>query len=347
MAALMMTMLGTGGNTETEIMSALQLNGIQTNNIHQEYKTLQDYMNNALTNDVIISIANGLFPKLGLQFHPQYQKGVQDYYQSEITPLDFAGNSEGSRKFINQWASNKTNNLIKNVLPMGSVTPLSVLFLVNAIYFKGDWELQFDKNKTKPNDFYVTPSSIMQVDMMNIRTDKFRSGTNSQLDCKILELPYKGGLFSMVLLLPNSLDGLSDLETKLTPALLNSIESDLIKQETIVSIPKFEMLSTFNLKNPLMSLGIRDLLDPFQADFSKMFSNPSSDIAVTSVVHKAFVRVDEEGTEAAAVTVIGIGITSVQPPPFTFIANHPFMFLIREKQTGSILFMGRYTKPKQ
>ncbi|KAJ8320452.1 hypothetical protein KUTeg_002039 [Tegillarca granosa] len=325
MAALMLTMLGTGGNTERQIKSALNLNGIR-GNVHREYKQLQDYLNTALANDdIIVSIANRLFPKLGFALRQQYMIDAEVYYGSEVEPLDFVGQPEISRQYINDWASNKTNNLIKDILPKGSITRNSIMFLVNAIYFKGSWKLKFDKTKTKKSDFYLTSTVTEKVEMMNIRTKQLRSGINIQYDCKVLELPYKGEDFKMLIVLPNSVDGLPGLETKLTADALLTITSGLRKQDTIVSIPN--------------SWGSVDLFTGL-ADFSKMFVNPSG-FMVDKVIHKAYVSVDEEGTEAAAVTVVGVFGTSIQLP-LIFNANHPFIFLIQEKQSGAILFMGRY-----
>ncbi|KAJ8319936.1 hypothetical protein KUTeg_001523 [Tegillarca granosa] len=342
MAALMLTMLGTGGNTERQIKSALYLSGIR-GNVHQEYKQLQDYLNTALTNDdIIVSIANRLFPKLGFALRQRYMIDANRYYGSEVEPLDFVGQPEISRQYINDWASNKTSNLIKDILPKGSITRNSIMFLVNAIYFKGSWKLKFDKTKTQKSDFYLSSTVTEKVEMMNMRTKQLRSGINKQYDCKVLELPYKGEDFNMLIILPNSVDGLPGLETKLTADALLSITSSLRKQETIVSIPKFEILTGFNsLIDPLKQLGIVDLFTGL-ADFSKMFVNPSG-LMVDKVIHKAFVSVDEEGTEAAAVTVVGVTKTSISLP-FEFIANHPFLFLIQEKRSGAILFMGKYVK---
>lgn len=177
--------------------------------------------------------------------------------------------------------------------------------------------------------------------MMKMITEKLRSGANIEFDCEVLELPYKGGDFNMVIILPNSIHGVTDLENKLTADALASIFANLREQETDISIPKFKMLSGFkNLKAPLQQLGITDLFTGL-ADFSNMFVNPSG-LTVDKVIHKAFLNVDEEGTEAAAVTVVSIiESTSI---PFVFYANHPFLFLIREQNAGTIIFIGRYLR---
>jgi serpin B len=225
------------------------------------------------------------------------------------------------------------------LIPAGVLNSLTRLVLTNAVYFKGDWAAQFDPQSTKDAPFHVSADDTIDVPMM-FQKDEFRY---AELDAiQILELPYVGDDFSMLVLLPQDMDGLSALEAKLTPGNLDRWLSALRPRKVDVYLPKFKMTSQFSLNGVLQDMGMSDAFDSDKADFSGMTGHKQ--LYITAVVHKAFVDVNEEGTEAAAATGVVMATKSVQVTP-TFRADHPFVFLIRDNQSGSILFMGRLLNP--
>jgi serpin B len=211
------------------------------------------------------------------------------------------------------------------------------LVLTNAIYFKGTWLTQFDEKKTRKAPFYVTPTAPVSADMMSLEAE-FRFGGDDAT--QVVELPYKGKDLAMLVLLPVARDGLPALEARLDNALLDSWLAGMATREQIVELPKFEMTKSFSLNGTLADMGMPSVFDPSAADLSGI--DGARDLFVQTAVHKAFVKVNEEGTEAAAATGISVGVTSM---PSSFTADHPFLFLIRDNVTGSILFLGRVTDP--
>lgn len=346
-AALMLTMLGTGGNSERQLMTALKLIGLPTKNVHSEYKTLHEFLNSKPGSTVTLSIANRIFAKLGLNISASYKSDSLNFYGSELELLDFVTKAEESRVHINSWIEKQTNNKIKDLLPAGSIGPLSLIVLTNAIYFKGDWARQFKPERTRKTKFHVSSNANDDVDveMMSMSKEEWMAGIHDDLGCKVLEMPYKGEELSMVLILPNEIDGLSKLEQKLTMENLNSLMSCVRNQDTIVSIPKFKMEAKFELQKLLPNLGILDIFDADSADFSKMFETSPGKAYVSDVIHKAFIEVNEEGTEAAAATAVMMRLMCMPMDPLKFIADHPFLFMIKENKTKTILFIGRYCKP--
>ena len=270
---------------------------------------------------------------------------VKQNYFALVKSLDFALKPEPSRLFINEWVANNTNQNIKNLLPLNSVRPLTVLVLVNAIYFKGLWKLPFDKKATKAEKFFLSSTKTMQTNMMNMGANGFKYAEVSNLDCKIVELPYGGDEVSMYILLPNTVNGFAALESQLTTAKLNNAIASMHKQKVKVSIPKFSMTWGLAMDDILKLMGITDMYNAGNSDLSGI--DGTRNLYVSTVIHKAFVDVNEEGTEAAAATaVVMYESTSVDlDPPMIFKADHPFLFFIREKVTGSILFSGHVVTP--
>jgi serpin B len=216
--------------------------------------------------------------------------------------------------------------------------------LVNAIYFKGDWALPFDEKQTKQEQFYPGQAEPVLVPMMTVKDD-FRYGDTPLL--QVLELPYAGRDLSMLVLLPKERTGLGDLEQSLNLENLKQWTRALRSREVQVFLPKFKLESEFDLKSTLQRLGIRDAFDARRADLSGMDGRPHW-LSIGTAVHKAYIEVNEEGTEAAAATAIGIRATSiapVRPQPVVFRADHPFVYVIRDNRTQSILFMGKVTNP--
>jgi len=289
-----------------------------------------------------LTVANALWSQEGYDFLDPFLQIVQTKYAGRLTEVDFAGAAEKARRTINTWVEKKTRNKIKELIKPGVLNNLTQLVLTNAIYFKGNWQTQFKKAMTRPAPFTLTDGAKVNVPMMN-QTERY--GHFDAETFQALELPYLNNELSMVIFLPKKTDGLSDFERTITAKELSDCLAGLRKRKVIVSVPKFKMTSQFSLASVLKSMGMTDAFVPNKADFSGI--NGRKDLFISAVVHKAFVEVNEEGTEAAAATGVAIGLTSVGPvrPP-VFRADHPFLFLIRDNRTGSILFLGRVMNPK-
>lgn len=287
-----------------------------------------------------LNTANALWVQKNYPFSAEYLETVEKYYGGKASNLDFAGATEEARQTINQWVEEKTSGKIKDLLPPGILTGLTQLVLTNAIYFKGTWVKQFNPDETKNEDFKISQNSPVQVPMMK-RTDKeavFPYMETGEL--QVLEMPYEGDALSMLLLLPKNED-LESLESTLTLENLNQWKAQLKEGRVDVFIPKFTFTKEYPLNNTLQELGM-NLPFSGDADFSGM--DGTKNLSISAVVHKAFIEVNEEGTEAAAATGVVFGTTSVQTIP-VFHANHPFIFLIQERKTGNILFIGRVSNP--
>ncbi|XP_062575261.1 leukocyte elastase inhibitor-like [Saccostrea cucullata] len=341
-AAIMLTMLGTKGESEAQIKQVLGLSGIP--DPHKAYKELHSTLTGKSKEGAKLAIANRIFSKLGLDIRDVYKKESLEYYNSEMELLDFVGNPEGSRTRINSWVEEQTNNKIKDLIPAGGINALSLIVLTNAIYFKGNWENAFQSSKTKSEKFHISETETEMVDMMHMEKKKWLYSVSESLDCKMLNLPYKGEELSMLIILPNKIDGLSKLESSLTSETYKELTKEFFREDVIVSIPKFKLESSFELDKVLAGMGITDIFST-KADFSAMMDKPPEGTFVSDVIHKAFVEVNEEGTEAAAATAVMMRLMCMPMEPMVFKADHPFLFLIRENSTGTVLFIGRFNKP--
>ena len=333
-AALSMTAEGAAGNTKVQLDALLP--------------SRCDFPN--IGNSVTFENANAIwvdqkFPMLG-----KFQQAVREKHQAELREADFVGQPDRERLKINGWVEEKTREKIKDLLPAGSVHSMTRLLLVNAIYFKGDWLHAFDPKKTEEMPFHppspkgsgetgTLENGSVDVPMMRLNKTRFAYGENEFF--QTLELPYKGKELSMVIFLPRKKIKISDIQSMLTEA----AAAPLRKTEVNVTLPRFKVESTFaSLKKDLVALGLTDAFDARLANFSGISPNQ---LFISDVVHKAFVDVNEEGTEAAAATGIVMRLTSIEPPPKTFRADRPFLFLIRENSSGKILFMGRICDPSK
>ncbi|KAK2160685.1 hypothetical protein NP493_1631g00017 [Ridgeia piscesae] len=340
-SALAMVYAGAKGNTKTEMANVLNFDSVNDNNVHVGFRKLFEAFNDP-TNNYTLSVGNALFGREGYPFLQTYLNIVAQYYYALLKNLDFRGNHEASRKFINDWVANNTNQKIKNLLSSSAITPATVAVLVNTIYFKGMWKFQFEIKNTISSTFHLTTTKRMTTKMMNLAGKRFQFAEVSSLNSKIIELPYEGDEVSMYILLPNSINGLAALESQLTSAKLNNAISMMYSTKIDVSIPKFNMTLKIQLTDILIAMGMKDLFG--SADLSGI--DGTRKLYVSKVVHKAYIDVNEEGTEAAAATAVVVEYTSFWPPK-TFKADHPFLFFIREKVTGSILFSGRVMNPQE
>ncbi|NTW38030.1 MAG: serpin family protein [Syntrophobacteraceae bacterium] len=339
--ALAMTYAGARGNTAKEMAEALHFS-LEGEELHSTFAALKrNLLELERKAGVRLKVANALWPQKGYPFLREYLGLVERYYGTTATPVDYARATEQARQTINQWVERETEQKIKDLIPSGILNPLTRLVLTNGIYFKGDWASQFKKSATHDAPFYGSRGSSINVPMMT-QQHRFRYGERD--DLQILELPYAGKELSLVVLLPRRVDGLPELERALTPEGLADRTGHLQEREVVVFLPKFKLTSLFRVDAALKVLGMEDAFSPERADFAGMDGKPHW-LYIGAVLHKAFVDVNEEGTEAAAATGVVVGITSARVQPPMFRADHPFVFLIRDNQTGSILFMGRVVDP--
>lgn len=335
---LAMAYAGARGETEQQMVKALRFPPGQ-GDVHAGFAALQKQLNEAEKQEGIkLNVANGLWAQQGHPFLPAFLQIAQQNYEARVNQVDFRTQSESARKEVNDWVSKKTNGKIEEIIPSGSLDAMTKLVLVNAIYFKGQWATQFDKSKTAPADFYVSSSQKVQAQMMNLKSHfKFADHGNFQL----LEMPYKGNELSMVVLLPKEVEGIKGMESTLRQQELTNWISQARSEEVNVFLPRFKITAKFKLSEQLVAMGMPQAFTD-RADFSGM--DGTRNLFISSVLHKAYVEVNEEGTEAAAATGTTMKATNFRPPP-TFRADHPFLFLIRDVKSGSILFMGRVADP--
>jgi serpin B len=337
-ACLAMTYAGAQGETAGQMAQTLHFSTNQ-NQLAAGFGELQRQLHAAKTG-IELNIANGLWGQKGHPFLPAFLEVAKSTYQANLNQVDFRTQADPAREEINDWVSKKTKGKITNLLQPGVIDPATRLVLVNAIYFKGQWSRQFNKTNTANAPFSVTPSQKVQAPLMSL-TSEFKYAEVEGL--QLLELPYVGGDLSMVVLLPKELDGLKTLEGLLNEQTLGSWLTQARQQKVNVFLPKFKLTAQLSLAKILAEMGMTNPFSP-AADFSGM--DGARDLFISAVVHKAFVDVSEEGTEAAAATGTVMRALAVrrQPTP-TFRADHPFIFLIRDTHSGSILFLGRVLDP--
>ena len=332
-----MTYAGARGQTSREMCRVLRFCPLKFN-VHAIFGATLGSINIA-NGQYALASANRLFAQKGFTICKKYRKLTTRYYSASLKQLDFATNPSGAADFINDWVEQQTNNKIKDLLSAGAVRN-AMLVLVNAIYFKATWNNKFDPKLTRSDTFHVSTSQTVTVEMMSNR-GKFRYCENRQLQCKILELPYTGKRLAMYVLLPNEIDSLASLESKVTYTSVISALAMLRSQTVAISFPRFGMTQEMSLSKVLQAMGMTQAF-AVKADFSGISSYK---LYVSDVIHKAFVKVGENGTEAAAATaVIMVGSSGISNQKY-FYADHPFLLLIRDNNTGSILFLGRLVKP--
>ena len=293
-----------------------------------------------------LSVANALWGQAGYAFLPPFTDLVETEYGGKLREMDFVRATEQARQTINAWVAQQTNDKIRDLIARGVLGPTTRLVLTNAIYFKGNWASQFEERRTRPEPFTLLNGDEIQTAMMNQKAE-FRYaqvGANHDSPVQILELPYVDEVLSMVILLPKAHDGIKQLESDLNAENLAKWLGGLRQREVKVTLPKFKMTSKFSLQGVLGAMGMRDAFAP-AANFSGMTGN--RDLFISDVIHQAYVDVNEEGTEAAAATGVVMKLTSAIPDQTpVFRADHPFVFLIRDSQSGSILFFGRVMDPR-
>ena len=334
--ALAMTYAGARGETEKQMAKAMHFS-LSQDKLHPAFSNLQDKLKKVQKKgNVQLHVANSLWPHKEYPFRKEFLRLVKKNYKTEITAVDYVRQTEKARKTINAWVEDKTRDKIKELIKPGVLNALTRLVLVNAIYFKGDWASQFDKKSTREMLFKLSPDKAVKTPMMY---QKGQFGYWADKDLQVLEMPYVGKQLSMVVLVPTRIDGLPQLEEELNVENLRRWTSQLRKRKVDTWLPKFKLECDFRLDKVLQAMGMVDAFTS-NADLSGM--DGTDWLYISAALHKAFVDVNEEGTEAAAATAVVSRAICMDPQ---FRADHPFVFLIQENQTGSILFIGRMTDP--
>jgi serine protease inhibitor len=335
--ALAMTYNGADGETKTAMQEALRKQGLTPEQLNQSYKELIDAL---VTVDpkVLLEIANSIWYRNDVSVLPAFIETNQTYYDAEVRSLVFDDNA---KDIINGWVADKTHDKITEVIDR--IPEDAIMYLINAIYFKGIWRSEFDKEQTRDLPFYLKDGSVAEVPAMQ-QQDTFRYLDNELLSA--VELPYGDGNFSMVILLPDAGKTTDDIIASLDADSWENWMSSLSNRDVVIHLPKLKFEYKKELRQDLTDLGMGVAFTDL-ADFSKI--DPTRDLMISKVIHKTFVEVNEEGTEAAAVTVVEIVETTsgpgTQPGPVYFYVDRPFIFIIKERDTGAILFIGRVNDP--
>ena len=345
--ALTMTWGGAKGETAAQMRKVLHLEGTADEVMATSGQLARSLQ--APSRPIVFRIANQLFCEKTYKLVPVFVEKTRAAFGAPLELLDFKTAPESARVYINKWVEGKTEKRIKDLIPPGGVEPDTRLVLVNAIYFLGDWAEPFNREATRPAAFHLTAAEKKDVPTMN-RVGGFRIAQKDGVTA--LEISYKGGELSMMLLVPDEIEGLAAVEgaldTKKLDALVGAMKTEYVR----VALPKFEVNpdGSLSLGEDLKALGMPLAFDPRGADFTGIANppNPDESLFIAKVFHKGFVRVDEKGTEAAAATAVEMELRSMpEAPPRPLKVDRPFLFLIRDNASGLVLFLGRVSDPSQ
>jgi serine protease inhibitor len=331
--ALSMTYNGANGETQKAIAQTLELQGMSLDAANQANLALSDSLKKA-DPKVKLAIANSLWGKQGFAFKPDFLERNQQFYQAEVANLDFSSPAAATR--INDWVKANTEGKIPSIVQ--EIDPNQVLFLVNAVYFKGNWTKPFDRKLTIDRPFTLLDGGSKSVPMMAQQGSYLYAETD---EFQAIGLPYGSGRLSMYVFLPKA--SLTDFTANLTAENWSDWTERFSKRRGSIQLPRFKFEYGVNLTEPLKAIGMADAFDPAKADFSGISAERT---VISQVQHKTFIEVNEEGTEAAASTSVGIATLSAPTePPFQMVVDRPFFAAIRDNQTGTVLFMGRVVEP--
>ena len=288
-----------------------------------------------------LTMANALWLADWFSPHDSYLDVARGIYLADVEPVDFTNDDDGVKK-INMWASDKTNEKIIEVIKPADVDELTAMVITNAIYFKGTWVTQFPADDTQESNFWINNIQSVNTDFMHVvGLFNYTEFNNAQ----VLKLPYMGDRLSMLVVLPRDRDGITALEESISTEMITQWNRNMYGTEIVVTMPKFTMKTHYDLNEFLIDLGIIDVFDKVQSNLSGITDTTVKNLYVSTATQDAFVDVNEEGTEAAAVTVIGTLVTSDSPLLPSFTVDHPFLFIIQDDESGAILFMGRLSNP--
>ena len=331
---LSMTYNGAAGKTKEAMAKTLGIENLTLSQVNEANLALRTQFKSA-DPKITLNIANSLWGQQGIKFKTDFLNRNKKFFGAEVTTLNFSDNN--SPKRINSWVSDKTNGKITQIVDM--LDPSMLLVLVNAIYFKGKWSIEFDKTKTKELPFTLLDSTIKQVPMM---TQSGHYHYYEDINLQAISLPYGKEKMSMYIFLPKTTSSLAEFVSNLNKKTWTELMLKFSYKEGNITLPRFKFEYSKTLNEALIALGMGNAFT--DADFSNMSDSPSY---ISGVIHKTFVEVNEEGTEAAAVTAV-IMTTAIanKPEPFSMVVDHPFFCVIRDNETGSILFMGAIVEPK-
>ena len=333
--ALSMTLNGADGSTKTDMVNALGLNDLSVDDINQVYLDLVTALKKADAN-VVLNVANSIWIRKNFPVLDPFIAANQKYYDARVESLDF---NAAALNTINSWVNEKTNTKIPKILD--KISAEEVMFLINAIYFNGKWQIQFEKSQTQNGTFTLATGGSVNVPLMKVK-EKF--GYSEQTGYEALKMPYGRGKFSMLVLLPDVGKTPDQIIEQITPSTWETLKTSLNSPLKVdVWMPRFKFTWESELKEILSSLGMAVAFSKEEANFTKI--NSDGHLFITKVKHKTFIDVNEEGTEAAAATSVGIGFTSAGPGGPEFHAIRPFLFFITEEDTGTILFVGKVENP--
>jgi serpin B len=346
--ALAMTYAGAKGETETQMADTLHFTMGQGtthkgfNKVNLMLEKQMSQVENSDADKFQLEIANSIWAQTGDSWRPEFLDQMMTNYGAGIYPEDFASDFENARLRINSWVEEKTKNKIRDLLAKGTLNSATAMVLVNAIYFYGSWIEPFKKEATSDQEFIMADNTKITVPMMFQSEDHRYAEVD---DVQVVELPYKNCDISMLVLLPKT-DGMEAMETALNNEFIARINENLTNRTVMLSLPKVKMEDDFDLGDTLSTMGMPAAFDPGTADFSGM--NGEGGLYISKVIHKAMVDIDEKGTEAAAATAVVMTKSMAPMPsePVEFTADHPFIIMIRDNETGSILFMGRVNDPR-
>lgn len=336
--ALGMTLNGAAGQTYEDMKNTLEFNGLSEDEINECYKTLIDLLT-GLDEKVLFEIANSIWYEQTFYVEQAFFNKNKGYFDAEISPLDF--NDPQSVTTINDWVNEKTHGKIIQII--NNIPPFTIMYLINAIYFKGTWFYEFDKENTTTEPFYLPEGAASDCQLM-----KMTANLNyySDQSIQIVDLPYGKGNYCMTVILPEDGQNPVDFISNLTERTWNYYIDNMELLHGTVELPKLKLNYKISMKDILSSMGMSVAFNSASADFTRI--NSDGNLYISNVLHKTFVQVDEEGTEAAAVTAVVIGITSISDKPkldFYMRIDRPFIFIIREQISGTIVFMGKISNP--
>lgn len=338
-SAFAMTYAGAKGETAKQMQSTFHY-GQNAPAFHQDYAELQSLLNKE-TNNLSLSLANAVWIQSGLKLESAYENTLTKYYKAGLERTSFSDDPDGSRERINNWVEEKTHNKITDLLPRSAIRQSTQMILVNALYFKGAWQNPFNKEATVQDTFYVFKKCATDATFMN---QSFTGYYYEDDLAQVVEMPYKGGQVSFVLIVPKKRFDLLAVEKAFNEKRYQNYLRKMTNTRINLSMPKFTMECSYSLSEPLKQLGLKDAFGS-SADFSGM--TKETKLVIDKVLHKTFIEVNEKGTEAAAATAITMVKSSFVREMATVNANHPFMFLLKDNRSSAILFMGRVMDPNE
>jgi serine protease inhibitor len=336
--ALGMTYNGARESTEEAMRTTLGFGDLSTDEINKSYKSLIELLEE-IDSDVEFNIANSIWCRDDLIFEQDFFERCSNYFDARVSGLDFS-QGDAVKDTINNWVEENTNGRIKDILDY--VPQDAVMYLVNAIYFYGTWTYQFDEKDTKDDMFYLPGGSTKNCKMMEVRS-KFKYFGNSELQA--IDIPYGNGNYSMTVILPREGKDIDLLIAGLTQEKWNEWMNGFSEDTVNLFFPKLKLEYKIDsvLKTVLTDMGMGIAFDQYAADFTGMYK--TGGVFINRIIHKTFLKVDEEGTEAAAATVVEMELTCIPDDPPTMRVNRPFIFAIRENHSGTILFIGKIVEP--